>query len=115
MLDALFALARDGVDGVNIHTLPRSAYQLFEFSHAGGRWSASVAPVYYGLDMFARAAAPGSRLLRVYGGHRGHGLSVWATRAPDGQLEAVLVNESVSRRQRSRSTRRPALRAPRRW
>jgi hypothetical protein len=99
VLDALFELAREGVDGVNMHTLPRSAYQLFKFSHAGGRWSATVAPIYYGLDMFARGAAPGSRLLRVYGGHRGPGLSVWATRAPDGRLRAVVVNESVSRRE----------------
>ncbi len=98
VLDALFALARDGVDGVNLHTLPHSAYQLFAFSHAGGRWSAAVAPVYYGLEMFARAAAPGSRLLKVYGGHRGPGLSVWATRAPDGQVQAVVVNESMTRR-----------------
>ena len=59
MLDALFALAREGVDGVNMHTLPRSAYELFKFSHAGGHWSATVAPVYYGLDMFARAARAG--------------------------------------------------------
>ena len=50
VLDALFSLARAGVDGVNMHTLPDSAYQLFSFSHRGGTWSASVAPVYYGLD-----------------------------------------------------------------
>ena len=58
VLDALFALARDGVDGVNLHTLPHSAYQLFAFSHAGGRWSAAVAPVYYGLYLFSQAAPP---------------------------------------------------------
>ncbi|MGO9882192.1 MAG: glycosyl hydrolase family 79 C-terminal domain-containing protein [Solirubrobacteraceae bacterium] len=96
VLDALFALARAGVDGVNMHTLPNSAYQLFKFSHTGGRWSATVAPLYYGLDMFARAAAPGSRLLRIHGA-RGPALSVWATRAPDGQLRAVVVNENVSK------------------
>ena len=99
VLDALFALARQGVDGVNMHTLPNSAYQLFKFSHAGGRWSASIAPVYYGLDMFARAAAPGSRLLKIYGGHRGAGLSVWATRSPGGQVQAVIINESPTMRE----------------
>jgi hypothetical protein len=97
VLDALFALARAGVDGVNLHTLPHSAYELFKFSHAGGRWTGAVAPVYYGLDMFARAATPGSRLLRVYGAHQWPGLSVWATRAPDGRIQAVVVNKSVSR------------------
>ena len=35
VVDALFELARLGVDGVNMHTLPRSAYELFEFSRVG--------------------------------------------------------------------------------
>ncbi|MGI8507458.1 MAG: glycosyl hydrolase family 79 C-terminal domain-containing protein [Solirubrobacteraceae bacterium] len=99
VLDALFGLARVGVDGVNMHTLPRSAYELFKFSRAGGRWRASVPPVYYGLYMFARAALPGSRLLEVSGARRGPRLSVWATRAPDGQVRAVVINKSPLRRQ----------------
>jgi hypothetical protein len=97
-VDALFELARIGVDGVNLHTLPHAAYQLFAFSHAGGRWSAAVAPVYYGLYLFSRAAPPGSRLLRVQGARHAPGLSVWATRAADGQVRAVIDNESQSRR-----------------
>lgn len=99
VLDALFGLARVGVDGVNMHTLPRSAYELFKFSRAGGQWRASVPPVYYGLEMFARAAPPGSRLLEVGGAARGPRLSVWATRAPDGRVRAVVINKSPSRRQ----------------
>ena len=87
-----------GVDGVNLHTLPHSAYQLFSFSHAGGRWSASVAPVYYGLYLFSQAAPPGSRLLKIDGARHAPGLSVWATRAPDGQVRAVVDNENPSRR-----------------
>ena len=37
-LDALFEMARVGVDGVNIHTYPGATYQLFTFTHraAGG-------------------------------------------------------------------------------
>ncbi len=97
-VDALFELARTGVDGVNLHTLPHSAYQLFSFSHAGGRWSAAVAPVYYGLYLFSQAAPPGSRLLKIDGARHAPGLSVWATRAPDGQVRAVIDNENASRR-----------------
>ncbi len=104
-VDALFALARIGVDGVNLHTLPRSAYELFRFSRRDGRWRAFVTPVYYGLQMFASAAPAGSRLLRVTGAGRA-GVVVWATRAPDGLVRAVVINE------RSRS-RRVTLRAPR--
>jgi hypothetical protein len=100
VLDALFELARLGVDGVNMHTLPDSAYELFKFSHTGGQWQASVPPVYYGLEMFAQAAPPGSQLLRTSGGHLSAGLSVWATRAPGGQVRAVLINESPSHGQR---------------
>jgi hypothetical protein len=96
--DALFSLLGAGVDGVNIHTLPQAAYQLFEFSHAGGRWSGSVRPVYYGLQLFAQAAPPGSRLLRVPGMGEGSSvLSVWATRATDRIDRVLLIDKDPSR------------------
>lgn len=93
--DALFTLAHAGVDGVNLHTLPKSAYELFHFTHAAGRWSAYVQPVYYGLQLFARATPPGARLLTVHKPPRTSGLSIWATRAPDGTLRVVLINKAA--------------------
>ncbi len=96
-LDALFEMARVGVDGVNIHTYPGATYQLFTFSHAGGRWRASVAPEYYGLDMFAQAAPPGSRLQDTTTSNA-QGVTVWATRGPRGRTRVVLINESLDRR-----------------
>jgi hypothetical protein len=89
-LDALFSLAAAGVDGVNIHTLPRAAYAPFTFSHRDGHWTGSVRPLYYGLLAFVRAFPPGARLLRT---HAAQGpLRMWATIAPDGRVRVMLIN-----------------------
>jgi hypothetical protein len=95
--DALFTLARAGVDGVNVHTLPQTAYRLFQFSHTGNEWSGEVQPVYYGLQLFAQAAPAGARLLAASGPTARTGLSVWGTRAADGVERVVLINESPTR------------------
>ncbi|MGO9956696.1 MAG: glycosyl hydrolase family 79 C-terminal domain-containing protein [Solirubrobacteraceae bacterium] len=95
--DALFALANVGVDGVDMHTLPGSAYQLFSFSDDDGRWQGHVAPVYYGLQLFAQAAPSGSRLLTVRRSSPAPGVSIWATRAPDDGIRVTLINKDQSR------------------
>jgi hypothetical protein len=104
--DALFSLVHAGVDGVNMHTLPNAAYQLFRFSHHGGHWHARVEPVYYGLQLFAQAAPVGARLIGLHGLHRAPGLSAWATRTGDGTVRVVLINKS------QRVSRNVTLRAP---
>jgi hypothetical protein len=95
-VDTLFNMARVGVDGVNIHTFRNAIYAPFAFRHAKGRWTAQVRPLYYGLLLFARAAPPGARLLRTTV-PAADGLRVWATRAPDGRVRVVLLNESARR------------------
>jgi hypothetical protein len=95
-LDALFEMARAGVDGVNIHTPTASLNQLFSFSLVNGSWQANVGPEYYGLMMFAQAAPAGSRLLTVSGASGGP-LRAWATRAPGGQIHVVLINTDETR------------------
>ncbi len=104
-LDAMFALARAGVDGVNVHTPPRSINQMITFRDDSGAWSAHVAPVYYGLLMFAEATPPGSRLVQV-AGTAAPGLSTWATLAKNGTLRVVLINKGT------RLLRHAQLRAP---
>ncbi|HWC85895.1 MAG TPA: glycosyl hydrolase family 79 C-terminal domain-containing protein [Solirubrobacteraceae bacterium] len=94
-LDALFAMARVGVDGVNMQTAPRSFNEIFTISQAGGAWQAAVHPAYYGLLMFAQAAPPGSRLLRI-SGSSGSQLRAWATRATNGDVRVVLINNSLT-------------------
>jgi hypothetical protein len=93
-VDAMFELARVGVDGVNLHTFPGAGYELFGITRVNGRWRAAVAPEYYGLMMFARAAPPGSRLLQVLGAAGGQ-VKTWATRSNDGTVRVVLINKSA--------------------
>jgi hypothetical protein len=94
-LDTLFNFAKAGVDGVNVHTLPGAAYELFTVSHnAAGAWQAFVHPEYYGLAMFAQAFPPDARLLATTGvGGTGSPVKVWATQGPDGTVRVTLINK----------------------
>jgi hypothetical protein len=94
-LNALFEAMSDGVDGVNIHTFPGTSNQLFGFTSTGGQWAATVRPEYYGLLMFAQAAPPGAKLLKIAQAHTGQ-TRVWATKARDGITRVVLINDSLT-------------------
>jgi hypothetical protein len=97
-IDALFEMARVGVDGVNIHSSPASYNQLFVFHHAHGTWTGEVHPIYYGLMMFTQAAPPGSRLLRTAQSRSSTAVKTWATRATDGTIRVTLINRGVHTR-----------------
>jgi hypothetical protein len=105
-LDALFALAHAGVDGVNIHTPPRSNNQMFTITQTNGVWEVYVHPVYYGMLMFAQATPPGSRLERI-SGTSAAGLSSWATLGLDGRTRVVVINKNTGS-SRSVSVKAPA-------
>jgi hypothetical protein len=93
-LDTLFNLAAVGVDGVNVHTLPGAAYELFTITHHGGHWSAFVHPEYYGLTTFAQAFPPGAQLLSVSA--PSGPVKVWADQATNGTIRATLINKGSS-------------------
>jgi hypothetical protein len=94
-LDTMFDFAQVGVDGVNFHMLPGSAYELFTVSRTStGAWQAFVHPEYYGLLMFAQAFPPGARLLQTSGaGGAGSPVKVWATQGGDGAVRVTLINK----------------------
>lgn len=95
VLDALFAFARQGVDGVNLHTYPNSANGLFDLQRVPGGWTASVHPLYYGALMFAQAAPAGARLLQVVASGSS-ALRAWATLGPDRLIKVVVINDSLT-------------------
>jgi hypothetical protein len=93
-LDSLYQLARVGVAGVNMHTVPDTINEVIGSSQVQGKWQATVHPEYYGMMMFAQAAPAGSRLLKVGGSLSG--TSVWATRGTDGHIRVVVTNRRSS-------------------
>jgi len=92
---ALFSVARDGVDGVNLHSSEGLRNGLFDFTQSATGWTGDVHPIYYGALLFAHGAPAGSRLLRVSmsGPPQLHG---WATMGPGAVRHVVLVNESTT-------------------
>ncbi|MFZ0087976.1 MAG: glycosyl hydrolase family 79 C-terminal domain-containing protein [Solirubrobacteraceae bacterium] len=96
-LDTMFNFAAVGVDGVNVHMLPGSNYELFTVSHSSsGVWQAFVHPEYYGLAMFAQAFPPGARLLPVTGaGGTNSAVKLWATQGSDGAVRVTLINQDT--------------------
>jgi glycosyl hydrolase family 79 len=93
MVDALFNLASVGVDGVNVHSLPGAAYELFTFRRTATGWQAFVRPDYYGMLLFAQAFPAGARLLTVRA--PAGPVKVWATRTADGHLRVALINKDA--------------------
>jgi hypothetical protein len=96
-IDAMFELARVGIDGVNLHTFPGAGYELFKLTMSNGRWQAVVSPEYYGLLMFAAAAPPGARQLRISGAP-GTAVKAWATKAAGGTVHVVMINKGSQAR-----------------
>jgi hypothetical protein len=96
VLDSLFELARTGVSGVNIQTVPNTVQEVLGPALVNGAWQMRVQPEYYGMMMFAQAAPAGARLLKT-ATTAPEGVKVWATRATDGVIHVVVINKRLSR------------------
>ncbi len=98
--DTLFAMASEGVSGVNIQTFNSSRYKPFGVEQVKGRWTAQVAPMYYGMLLFRQAAPAGSQLLSVHS--RGaDAVRAWADQTPAGSSDkgaetVTLINDNTS-------------------
>jgi hypothetical protein len=92
--DALFELARAGVDGVNVHVRARAVNAAFSL----GRHRVRAHPLLYGLMLFNRTLGPGAQLtpVRVSLGSRAaraaH-LKVWAVRLRGDALHVLLIDK----------------------
>jgi hypothetical protein len=93
-INALYADAQAGVDGVNIHTWPGAIYQLFTFKQLRSGWQALVEPEYYGLLMFARGAPAGAYLVSTRSANPD--VRAWTTRGADGSVRVTLINDSLA-------------------
>jgi hypothetical protein len=93
MLDTLFGLARAGADGINVNSVPGSINAILNPVAAHGHAAIAVQPEWYAMMMFAQAAPPGARILRVTGA-RDADLRAWATRDSGGTVHVVLINQS---------------------
>jgi hypothetical protein len=98
--DTLFAMASKGVSGVNIQDFNSSRYKPFGFSQVNGKWVAQVEPMYYGMQLFSRAAPAGSKLLSV-SSTGADAVRAWAARTPTGSSSrgartVTLINDSAS-------------------
>jgi hypothetical protein len=94
VMDALFTMASDGIDGVNLHTYPATPNALFDFAHAGTAWEGYVHPMYYGALMFSQADPTGARLLKTTLSGPST-VRAWATRGPDRRTRILLINDSL--------------------
>ena len=88
--DALFALMRAGVDGVNIHVRADAVNAAFALGPTG----LQARPLLYGLILFARALGPRAHLVTLRShAPRAVGLGAWAVRVGRDTLHLVLIDK----------------------
>jgi hypothetical protein len=101
-IDAMFEMAKIGVDGVNWNTSHLGGpYDLFKISvwkqgsGKNGYTLTSVRPVYYGLVLFSRAAGNNAQLLPVDTVASAN-IKIWATKDSLGKAHLVILNKEKS-------------------
>jgi hypothetical protein len=89
--DALFALLRDGVDGVNVHVRAAAVNAPFALGPA----ALQARPLLYGLILFARTLGPRAQLVTLRSHlSRSADLAAWAVRVGRDTLHVLLIDKS---------------------
>jgi hypothetical protein len=102
--DALFALLRAGVDGVNLHIRASTVNAPFALGPGG----LQARPLLYGLILFARTLGPDAQLVTLRSRlSRAADVAAWAVRVGRDTLHVLLINKS-GRGERA-SLRLPAI------
>jgi hypothetical protein len=102
--DALFALLRAGVDGVNLHVRASTVNAPFALGPGG----LQARPLLYGLILFARTLGPDAQLVTLRSRlSRSADVAAWAVRVGHDTLHILLINKS--RRGERASLRLPAI------
>ncbi len=88
--DALFALMRAGVDGVNLHVREYAINAPFSLN----RYGLNPRPLLYGLIMFERTLGAQARLVRLHmSAPRRANLSAWAVRVRGDILHVLVIDK----------------------
>ncbi len=95
--DVLFNMAKVGVRGVNFHGGSDAYYSPFSFRSSKNSsgdyvYKATVKPLYYGMLLFAKAAANKSQLLPV-SVQTASNVKVWATMDSHKVIKVVAINK----------------------
>ena len=98
--DIMFEYANAGVNGVNWHGNENCLYCAFTFTIANvsskNIYTADkIAPLYYGMLLFQKAASNGAKLLPVTVQTTAN-IKVWATEDQTGTIHVVVLNKDTS-------------------
>jgi hypothetical protein len=95
MMQTLFGLDKIGDGGINVNVPAGTINAILNPVTVHGHTEFQVQPEYYAMMMFAQAAPPGSRVLKL-GFSSPPTLESWATRQSNGTIHVVLINKSAS-------------------
>ena len=97
-VDAMFELARVGVDGVNLHTFPGAGYELFRVARRRRPLDGGGVARVLRADAVRASGAAGIEVVRRVSAKPAETVKTWATRAADGTIRVIAINKGSTER-----------------